>query len=93
MERREAIVAVARQFELTIIEDDAYGYMEPDAAAGYRVLAPERTFYVRGLSKAYAPATRTGFLVAPERYKSSIELAIMNTPRGLRWSITLRQFR
>jgi DNA-binding transcriptional MocR family regulator len=80
--RREAIVAVAREFDLTIIEDDAYGYMEPEAAASYRALAPERTFYVRGLSKIYAPATRTGFLVAPERYTPVIELAIMNTASG-----------
>jgi DNA-binding transcriptional MocR family regulator len=80
--RREAIVAVAREFDLMILEDDAYGYMEPDAAVGYRVLAPERTFYVRGLSKIYCPATRTGFLVAPERYKAAIDLAMMNTASG-----------
>jgi DNA-binding transcriptional MocR family regulator len=80
--RREAIVAVAREFDLVIVEDDAYGYLEPKAAAAYWVLAPERTFYVRGLSKIYCPATRTGFLVAPEKYKSAIDLAIMNTASG-----------
>ncbi|WP_263380072.1 aminotransferase class I/II-fold pyridoxal phosphate-dependent enzyme [Granulicella paludicola] len=80
--RREAIVAVAREFDLVILEDDAYGYMQPDAPVGYRVLAPERTFYVRGLSKIYCPATRTGFLVAPERYKGAIDLAMMNTASG-----------
>ncbi len=36
-----------------------------------RCLAPERTFYMRGLSKSYAPATLTGFLVAPERFAAS----------------------
>jgi DNA-binding transcriptional MocR family regulator len=80
--RREAIVAVAREYDLVIIEDDAYAYMEPAAAASYRELAPERTFFVRGLSKIYAPATRTGFLVAPERYKAAIELVLMNTASG-----------
>ncbi|QMV17593.1 aminotransferase class I/II-fold pyridoxal phosphate-dependent enzyme [Granulicella sp. 5B5] len=80
--RREAIVAVARDFDLLIIEDDAYGYMAPDAPASYAVLAPERAFYVRGLAKSYAPATRTGFLVAPPQFTSAIEMAISNTATG-----------
>ena len=80
--RREAIVAVAREFGLTVLEDDAYGYMDPSAPASYRELAPERTFYVRGLSKSYAPATRTGFMVAPERYRAAIAQALMNTASG-----------
>jgi DNA-binding transcriptional MocR family regulator len=80
--RREAIVAVARAFDLVIIEDDAYGFMEPDAAPNYAVLAPERTFYIRGLSKSYAPQTRTGFLVAPESYRGVMESVIKNTSTG-----------
>jgi DNA-binding transcriptional MocR family regulator len=80
--RRKAIVEVAREFDLLIIEDDAYGSMEPDAAANYAVLAPERTFYVRGLSKNYAPATRTGFVVCPERFVGSMENVIKNTTTG-----------
>ena len=81
LSRREAIVAVAREFDLIVIEDDAYGYMDPSAPASYRVLAPERTFFVRGLSKSYAPATRTGFLVTPERYQG-IEMVLQNTASG-----------
>jgi DNA-binding transcriptional MocR family regulator len=80
--RRQAIVEVARAFNLIIIEDDAYGYMEPTAPPNYAALAPERTFYVRGLSKSYAPATRTGFLVAPEAYTAAIEVAIKNSTTG-----------
>jgi DNA-binding transcriptional MocR family regulator len=82
LERRLALVEVAREFDLVMIEDDAYGYMEPEAAANYAVLAPERTFYVRGLSKSYAPATRTGFVIAPERYAAAMESAIKNTSTG-----------
>ena len=82
LERRQAIVQVAREFDLLIIEDDAYGYMAPDAAPSYAVLAPERTFYVRGLSKSYAPATRTGFLIAPSCFGAAIENAINNTSSG-----------
>jgi len=56
--RREEIVAIAREFDLKIIEDDAYGFMEADAPPNYAVLAPERTFYVRGLAKSFSPAVR-----------------------------------
>jgi DNA-binding transcriptional MocR family regulator len=83
LERRKAIVAVAREFDLLIVEDDAYGFLEPDAAPNYAVLAPERTFYVRGLSKNYAPSTRTGFVVAPESYSAEMEDAIKNSTTGV----------
>jgi DNA-binding transcriptional MocR family regulator len=82
LERRKAIVEVAREFDLVIVEDDAYGFMEPKAAANYAVLAPERTFYVRGLSKNYAPQTRTGFVVCPERFSGEMENVIRNTTTG-----------
>ncbi|AEU35716.1 aminotransferase-like domain-containing protein [Granulicella mallensis] len=80
--RREALVAVAREFDLLIVEDDAYGYMEPDAPPTLAKLAPERTFYVRGLSKSYAPGARTGFLVVPERFIPGLSSAIMNSATG-----------
>jgi DNA-binding transcriptional MocR family regulator len=82
LQRRQEIVEVAREFDLLIIQDDAYGYMEADAPASYAELAPERTFYVRGLSKSYAPATCTGFLVAPERFAAGIQNAVKNTATG-----------
>ena len=41
--RREQILEIAREFHLTIIEDDAYGFMEENAPPSYAVLAPERT--------------------------------------------------
>ena len=80
--RRQAIVAAAREFDILIIEDDAYGYMAPAAAPNYAMLAPERAFYVRGLAKSYAPATRTGFLIAPSRFASAVDAAIKNSTTG-----------
>jgi DNA-binding transcriptional MocR family regulator len=80
--RREAIVAVARAHDLLLIEDNAYGYMVPDAPPSYAQLAPERTFFVRGLSKSFAPAAQTGFLVAPARFASAIDSALKNTTTG-----------
>jgi DNA-binding transcriptional MocR family regulator len=82
LERRQQIVEVARDFNLLIVQDDAYGYMEPNAPPSYAALAPERTFYTRGLSKSYAPATQTGFLIAPQRFTAAIEDAVKNSTTG-----------
>jgi DNA-binding transcriptional MocR family regulator len=80
--RRVEIVAIAREFELTIIEDDAYGYMEEPAPPSYVRLAPERTFYVRGLAKSLAPGARTGFLVAPESAAGAVASSLKCTATG-----------
>ena len=56
--------------------------MAPDAPPSYAVLAPERAFYIRGLAKSFAPATRTGFLIAPPQYAPAVQLAIGNTSSG-----------
>ena len=80
--RREEIVAIAREFDLKIVEDDAYGFMEEPAPPNYAVLAPERTFYVRGLAKSFSPAVRTGFLVAPESAEAAVTTSLKNTATG-----------
>ena len=80
--RREEIVAIAREFGLTILEDEAYAYMEAEAPPSYARLAPERTFSVRGLSKSFAPGTRTGFLVAPENAADALVTALKCTATG-----------
>ncbi len=80
--RREALVALAREFDFVIVEDDTYGFMEPQAPARLVDLAPERTFYVGSLSKSYVPASRMGFLVAPERFDAGIAAAVKNTATG-----------
>jgi len=80
--RREEIVAIAREFNLKIVEDDAYGFMEADAPPNYAVLAPERTFYVRGLAKSFSPAVRTGFLVAPKSAEAAMVMSLKTTATG-----------
>jgi DNA-binding transcriptional MocR family regulator len=82
LERRQAICEVARRHDILIIEDDAYGYMAPEAASSFRELAPERTFYVRGLAKSIAPQARTGFLVVPQRFAGVMESVIKDTTTG-----------
>ena len=63
--RREAIAAIARKHDLTLVEDDIYGAYAPGAPPPFALRAPERTFHVSGVSKTLAPGLRAGFLVAP----------------------------
>jgi DNA-binding transcriptional MocR family regulator len=63
--RRAAVVEIARVQGLLLIEDDAYGLLEPDAVP-LAAMAPERTFYLASLSKCMAPGLRTSFLLAPD---------------------------
>jgi DNA-binding transcriptional MocR family regulator len=64
-ERRHAIVEVARRHDLTIVEDDVYGFLPLDRPAPIAALAPERTIYVASASKCIAPGLRVGWIACP----------------------------
>ncbi|WP_158963823.1 aminotransferase-like domain-containing protein [Chachezhania sediminis] len=64
LERREQIVEVCRRHDIGILEDDCYGVSQATIPS-YRMLAPERSWYVSSISKTITPALRVGFAVAP----------------------------
>ena len=66
-DRRDQIVAIARENGVRIIEDDVYAnILEPDERPpAFAALYPEGTFLVSGLSKSVAPGLRCGFLSSP----------------------------
>lgn len=65
LRRREAIVDVARRYDVAIIEDDAYGFIPPDPPAAFYALAPEITYHVAGLAKCLGAGLRLAWLLTP----------------------------
>nr|WP_245198568.1 PLP-dependent aminotransferase family protein [Jiella mangrovi] len=65
LRRREEIVSVARRHNLLIIEDNIYGKVTPSDLPPIASLAPERTFFVGGLSKSVSAGLRSGWAACP----------------------------
>ncbi|MEB3842959.1 aminotransferase-like domain-containing protein [Pseudomonas guariconensis] len=78
--RREAIAAIAREFDLVIIDDDIYGFLAPTPS--YKPLAayaPERSIYLTSLSKSVLPALRIGYLYAPPHMLSRLSSMVRSS--------------
>lgn len=63
--RRADLVEVIRRHDLQILEDDCYR-LGAAQAPSYRMLAPERSWYISSISKSVTPALRLGIAVAPK---------------------------
>lgn len=68
--RREKLIKIARKYDIFIVEDDLYLHHRP--VTPLQALAPERTFYVSGMSKRIAPALRVGTLTTPPQYTDAM---------------------
>ena len=80
--RRREVVEVARRRDLTLIEDDVYGFLLPAPPPPLAALAPERTFHATGTSKSLSPALRVGYLVAPDAHREAAAAVIGTTVWG-----------
>ena len=65
VDRRHALLEIARRHNVLIIEDDVYGPLLDDRPPTFASLEPDLTVHVTGLSKCVAPGLRLGFVVAP----------------------------
>lgn len=65
LERRRAIAEIARRYGVMIVEDEVYGFLEPDAPPPIAALAPERTFYLGSCAKLLGGGMRVGYVAAP----------------------------
>ncbi|AXI46820.1 PLP-dependent aminotransferase family protein [Sulfitobacter sp. SK012] len=85
--RRKQIVAVARKTGMQIIEDDCYR-MGATRAPTYRMLAPERGWYVSSIAKTLTPALRLGFAIAAENRTADLRRAAEHGFFGLATPLT-----
>ncbi|EPA9875169.1 PLP-dependent aminotransferase family protein, partial [Cronobacter sakazakii] len=79
LRQRRALVAIARQYDLLLIEDAPYAWLVKPAPVPLAALAPERTVYVTGFSKNIATGLRVGAIVCPLRFRSAFERTIRAT--------------
>ena len=77
--RSEEITRIIRQYGLTLIEDDLYGFLSPEGIAPLSALVPEQSIYISGTSKAFYAGLRIGFVVSPEKLLRRISQAVVDT--------------
>lgn len=65
LERRRAIVDIARSHNVQFIEDDIYSILPTDAPQPFAALAPELSWYILGTAKSLAPGLKVAYVVAP----------------------------
>jgi DNA-binding transcriptional MocR family regulator len=75
-DRRRALVAVARQHNVIIIEDDVYRPLLDTQLPSIASIEPELTVYVGGLSKCIAPGLRLGFVIGPRAVMGHVAAAL-----------------
>ena len=68
LSEREALVRVARELDVLIVEDSPYRELRysGEALPTIRELAPERTLHLGSFSKIFAPGFRLGWVIGPE---------------------------
>ncbi len=65
-QRRRDICAVAQEYRVPIIEDDAYGFIPEQAPTPFAALVPDLTWHIGGLAKCLGAGLRLAYVVAPD---------------------------
>jgi DNA-binding transcriptional MocR family regulator len=77
LERRKEILAIAKQQDLLVVEDNPYGLLgfDQDPVPAIRSLDGENVVYLGSFSKTFAPGFRIGWVLAPHAIKEKLVLA------------------
>lgn len=63
--RRRKIARIATENDVAIIEDEVHRLLADDPPPPIQTFAPDRSYFIAGLSKSVAGGLRIGYLVAP----------------------------
>jgi DNA-binding transcriptional MocR family regulator len=77
--RRRELADVARKRNLTVIEDDVYGYLVPGARPLSSFLPADRALYITSTAKSIAPGMRVGYLATPSSLIDRLAVAVLRT--------------
>ncbi|KXJ56868.1 MAG: GntR family transcriptional regulator [Thalassospira sp. Nap_22] len=77
--RRIEIAEILRKYDLTLIEDGIYHFLDPDAPPPLSCFAPERSIYLDGVSKSIGGGLRVGYIHAPGEMIGKLASAIRST--------------
>ncbi|HOX11906.1 MAG TPA: PLP-dependent aminotransferase family protein [Spirochaetia bacterium] len=72
-ERKRALADLARRRDVWILEDDYLSETDPSSTPRFADLVPERTIWIKSLSKTTAPGIRVGLLSAPDSVLTRLE--------------------
>ncbi|WP_028707483.1 PLP-dependent aminotransferase family protein [Propionicicella superfundia] len=78
LERRRDLLAVAREEDLLIVEDNPYGLLQLDAdepTPAIRSLDGDNVIYLGSFSKTFAPGFRVGWVLAPHAVRERLLIA------------------
>jgi DNA-binding transcriptional MocR family regulator len=64
--RRRQIAAIARRYNVPIIEDDPYGFLPTNGPPPFAAIAPEVTWHIAGLAKCLGAGLRIAYVVVPD---------------------------
>jgi DNA-binding transcriptional MocR family regulator len=76
LSRRKEVAEILRANDVLVLEDDAYGLLDP-MAVPLAVLVPERTYFASSLSKCIAPGLRVSFLLTPDQESAGLVAAAL----------------
>jgi len=74
--RMQEIARLAETHDLTILEDDVFGFLPRQRPAPLASLVPERTVYVASTSKSLSPGLRVGYLSTPLGLENALRAAV-----------------
>jgi DNA-binding transcriptional MocR family regulator len=70
--RRQEIIEVCRRADASIVEDDIYSIYGQAKIRPFAEIAPERVYYINGLSKSLTPLVRVGGLIPPSGRRAAV---------------------
>lgn len=81
-QRRHQIASVARRLDIEILEDDCYR-VEGRQTPSFRMIAPERSWFVSSISKSLTPALRLGFVATPPGRAATLRRTVESSFFGI----------